>query len=69
MRYSLLSAQQRQPGDVFRCSGVTAVTATYAAADIADQATTLMGSPMWTVSKYHAALSGLRLMQPWLTFE
>ena len=28
------------------------------------QATTSMGSPMFTVLKYHAALSGLRLIQP-----
>ncbi len=30
-------------------------------------ATTLIGSPICTVLKYHSALSGLRLMQPWLT--
>src|SRR5690348_13078279 len=29
----------------------------------------MIGSPIRTVSKYQAALSGLRLMQPWLTFE
>ncbi len=29
---------------------------------------TMIGSPMLTWLKYHAALSGLRLMQPWLTF-
>ena len=31
------------------------------------QATTSMGSPTLTLLKYHAALSGLRLMHPWLT--
>ncbi len=31
------------------------------------QATTVIGSPTLTVLKYQAALSGLRLMQPWLT--
>ncbi len=31
------------------------------------QATTWMGSPTFTLLKYHAALSGLRLMHPWLT--
>jgi len=31
------------------------------------QATTWMGSPTFTWLKYQAALSGLRLMQPWLT--
>jgi hypothetical protein len=29
---------------------------------------TMTGSPIRTVSKYQAALAGLRLMQPWLTF-
>jgi hypothetical protein len=32
-----------------------------------DQAMTSIGSPMLTWLKYQAALSGLRLMQPWLT--
>nr|VTP01515.1 hypothetical protein BIN_B_04045 [Mycobacterium riyadhense] len=31
------------------------------------QPITWMGSPIVTALKYHAALSGLKLMQPWLT--
>ena len=30
---------------------------------------TMTGSPMATVLKYQSALSGLRLMQPWLTLS
>jgi transcriptional regulator with XRE-family HTH domain len=35
----------------------------------AGYACTMIGSPIRTVSKYQAALSGPRLTQPWLTFE